>query len=223
MSDSLPTLFIGNRNYSSWSLRPWLCLRWGKIDFEASLISLAQEGYGNQQIKEILQFSPAGKVPALRVGDLSIWDSLAIAEWAAEQAPELWPADAGTRAHARSVVCEMHSGFPDLRDQLSMNINRRCTAYGLSEGTMRDIHRIMEMWQSLRSEYAVEGPWLFGQRSIADAFYTPVATRFRTYGIELPENLLEYSDTLLSDDDFLQWEASPVTDRFDFIDQVFMT
>ena len=221
MANPVPKLFIGNKNYSSWSLRPWLCLRWGEIEFEEELISLAQEGYGIQQIRGILRVSPAGKVPALHAGDLNIWDSLSIAEWAAERAPALWPSDAGTRAEARSVVCEMHSGFTHLRDQLPMNIERRCKASGLAEGTLRDIHRVQEIWLGLRAKYAAEGPWLFGRRSIADAFYAPVASRFRSYGIELPDSLIKYSETVFSDTHFLQWEAAPISDCFDFIDQLF--
>ena len=218
---TVPTLFIGNKNYSSWSLRPWLCLRWAKIAFEEELISLAQEGYGRGQIEDVLRVSPAGKVPVLHVGDVQIWDSLAIAEWVAEQAAQMWPADADCRAEARSVVCEMHSGFPDLRDELPMNIQRRCTAKGLSGGAQRNIARVVSIWTGLRSRFSAAGPWLFGQRSIADAFYTPVATRFRTYAIDLPDSAGAYAETLLSDADFKIWEAAPITDHFDILDRVF--
>jgi len=216
-----PTLFIGDKNYSSWSLRPWLCLRWARIEFNEQLISLAQEGYGSGQIEDVLRVSPAGKVPALHVGTLRIWDSLAIAEWVAEQAPAMWPADAADRAEARSVVSEMHAGFPDLRDELPMNIQRRYEAHHLSAGALRNIDRVVSIWTGLRSRFAAHGPWLFGRRSIADAFYAPVATRFRTYGIDLPGAASAYSETLFADADFIVWETAPITDRFDFIDRVF--
>lgn len=221
MASVSPILFLGNKNYSSWSLRPWLCLRWAGIAFEERLISLRQEGYGRGEIAEVLEVSPAGKVPALHVGMTRIWDSLAIAEWAAEQVPGLWPEDAEVRAEARSVVCEMHSGFPDLRDQLPMNIERRCKARDLRPGTQRDIQRVLALWRTLRLKYVDDGPWLFGRRSIADAFYAPVATRFRTYGIAVPDEASGYCAALFEDSDFLEWEAQPIPERFDFIDDVY--
>lgn len=215
-----PILYVGNKNYSSWSLRPWLCLRWAGIVFEDRLISLKQEGYGIQRIAEVLAVSPSGKVPALRAGDTTIWDSLAIAEWAAENSPEgaLWPTDPDARAVARAAACEMHSGFPALRDDLPMNINRRCKVASWPEATQRDIDRVIALWTSLRERFAGNGPWLAGTRSIADAMYAPVVTRFRTYGVELPDRLTQYCETLLDDADFREWESSPVTDRFPFID-----
>lgn len=221
MPTNKPVLHLGNWNYSSWSLRPWLCLRWGGIEFDDNLISLAQTGYGSGEIKDVLAVSPTGRVPALHVGDTHLWDSLAIAEWAAEKAPSLWPAEEGTRALARSAVCEMHSGFPDLRDQLPMNINRRCTASNLRDGTHRDIQRVQSLWSQLRERFGQDGPWLFGKRSIADAFYAPVATRFRTYGIEVSGPAQAFTDALFADADFLFWEQAPVTDRFEFIDNIF--
>ena len=221
MTHPNPILFLGNRNYSSWSLRPWLCLRWAGIPFEEKLLSLAQEGYGKGEIKEVLAVSPNGRVPALHVDNTVIWDSLAIAEWAAEQAPSLWPADPNDRAQARSATCEMHSGFFDLRDELPMNIGRRCQASGLREGTQRDIRRVLALWNELCEKHAAAGPWLFGQRSIADAFYAPVATRFRTYGIEISGPAARFADALFNDADFKTWESAPIDERFEFIDQVF--
>ncbi|MEM9529365.1 MAG: glutathione S-transferase [Pseudomonadota bacterium] len=221
MSDPTPVLYLGNWNYSSWSLRPWLCLRWGNISFEDQFISLAQEGYGTGEIEEVLAVSPTGRVPALHAGDTHIWDSLAIAEWAAEQAPALWPADPAHRAVARSAVCEMHAGFPDLRDQLPMNINRRCKAHSLREGTHRDIRRVLSLWTSLRERYGQQGPWLLGNRSIVDAFYAPVAARFRTYAIEFSGPAADYTGALFADPDFRFWEDAPSQGSFDFIDEVF--
>lgn len=221
MSISAPLLYLGNWNYSSWSLRPWLCLRWGQIPFEDRFISLAQEGYGTGEIEQVLAVSPTGRVPALHLGDLHIWDSLAIAEWAAEQTPALWPVDPADRARARSAVCEMHSGFPDLRDELPMNIRRRCQARDLRAGTRRDIRRVLALWVELRQRYGDRGPWLLGGRTIVDAFYAPVATRFRTYGIEVPDAAADYPDALFADADFQLWENAPLQDRFEFIDEVF--
>ncbi|MEM9300899.1 MAG: glutathione S-transferase [Pseudomonadota bacterium] len=223
MSQPRPLLIIGNRNYSSWSLRPWLCLRWAGIEFEERLVSLAQPGYGKGEIAEVLEYSPTGRVPALLIGSLQVPDSLAIAEWAAEQVDPgvLWPADADLRAAARAATCEMHAGFPDLRNELPMNITRRCRARDLSAGAERDIRRVIALWIACRSRHGAGGPWLFGQRSIADAFYAPIATRFRTYGIELPPAAADYLATVLADADFGAWESAPITDRFPFIDDVF--
>ncbi|MEM7708542.1 MAG: glutathione S-transferase family protein [Pseudomonadota bacterium] len=221
MSNANTVLFLGNKNYSSWSLRPWLCLRWADIPFDEKVISLAQEGYGRGEIKDVLAVSPNGRVPAVHVDDTVIWDSLAIAEWAAEKAPSLWPADPLKRAQARSATCEMHSGFMDLRDQLPMNIQRRCQASGLREGTQRDINRVLALWDKLCTAHGSEGPWLFGQRSIADAFFAPVATRFRTYGIAVSGPGASYTDAIFSDEAFLEWESTPIDERFSFIDEAF--
>jgi glutathione S-transferase len=210
-------LFVGNKNFSSWSLRPWLCLRWACIPFETRLIRLDQPGYGERRIAEVLAISPAGTVPALEVDGLAIWDSLAIAEWAAEQvAPGvLWPADPATRAVARAVTAEMHSGFAGVRRDLPMNLRRRCPPQPWLPETQAGIERIVQLWDSLRARHAVEGPWLFGKRSIADAFYTPVATRFRSYGVELSGAARQYAETLLADADFRAWEHEALTDRSD--------
>jgi glutathione S-transferase len=203
-----PTLYIGNKNYSSWSLRPWLALRWAGIGFDEVLIPLGGPGYGKSQIPEVRAVSPSGRVPALQLEGGTIWDSLAIAEWAAEQAPELYPADPLPRALCRAAVAEMHSGFAALRRDLSMNIRRRVSAHPWAEDVRADIERAVELFGDLRDRFGDAGPWLFGARSIADAFYTPVATRFRTYGVSLPPASQAYVDTLLGDPDFRSWEAA---------------
>ena len=204
-----PILYVGNKNYSSWSLRPWLVLTWAGIPFEERLISLGQPGYGKGRIADVLEVSPAGTVPALHAGDLRIWDSLSIAEWAAETQPEaeLWPSSFEQRAIARSAVCEMHSSFVGVRRDLPMNIHRRCPQPEWPEDTQQGIARIIELWQALRAKNASGGPWLFGARSIADAFYAPVVTRFRTYSVPLPAPLEQYSTTVLTDEAFQRWEA----------------
>ncbi len=206
---ALPTLYIGNKNYSSWSLRPWLALRMAGIAFDEVLIPLGDEGYGHGRIPAVRAVSPTGRVPALRLGALTLWDSLAICEWAAEQRPEagLWPADPNTRALCRSVVCEMHAGFAALRAEAGMNLRRRTGPRAWSEATRDDLARLSALWNDLRGAHGHEGDHLFGRRTLADAFFTPVATRVRTYGIALDEVSARYVDTLLADADFRAWEA----------------
>ena len=206
-------LFVGNKNYSSWSLRPWLVLRWAELPFEEIKINLQQPGYGKGRIVDVLAVSPTGFVPALhREGQdgstLRIHDSLAISEWAAEQVPAgtLWPQDPDTRATARAVTCEMHSGFAGVRRDLPMNLHRRCKEPDWPDETRRGIERISELFSGLRQEYGDAGPWLFGTRSIADAFYAPVVTRFRTYSVPLPATAQQYCDTLLADPAYLEWQ-----------------
>jgi glutathione S-transferase len=204
-----PVLYVGNRNYSSWSLRPWLALTWSGLPFEDQLIELDQEGYANGQIQEVLAVSPTGRVPAMQVGETSIWDSLAICEWAAEQAPHanLWPQDAQPRATARSLVCEMHSGFSALRTHLTCNIRRRVPEPTWNEETRRDIERIDAIFTKTRERFGKRGPYLFGEHpGIVDAFFTPVATRLRTYNVSgLSAASAAYRDTLLSTPAFLEW------------------
>lgn len=201
-----PRLYVGNRNYSSWSLRPWLALTWAGLDVETVDVDLDRPGYGQGQIAEVLAVSPTGRVPALHLGDLVIWDSLAIAEWAAEQAPGLWPRATDARAVARAVTCEMHAGFAAVRRDLPMNLRRRTRAHGLPSETTAELARLDALWSSTRARWGADGPYLFGARSIADAFFTPVATRCRTYAIELSPPAAAYRDALLADDGFRAWE-----------------
>lgn len=210
-------LFIGNKNYSSWSLRAWLCLRWAGISFTERLLHLDQPGYGHGKIEEVLSVSPTGKVPALRVEGTIIWDTLAIAEWVAEQASgrELWPFESLQRAQARSIVCEMHSGFAALRRDLPMNIHRRCPAQVWASHTQDDIDRVINIWDHQRIKHEKQGPFLLGKRSMVDVFFTPVATRFRTYGVMLPEHAQTYCDTLLNDADFKVWESQSLPNSWD--------
>ncbi len=206
-------LFIGNRNYSSWSLRAWLCLKWAEVDFDETLIDLDQPGYGERRIAQVLAVSPSGMVPVLRIGSETIWDTIAIAEWAAEAAPELLlPADRLTRAAMRAAVGEMHAGFAALRSELPMNIRRRCRADGLPGNARGDVQRIDRLWASLRERHGAEGGFLFGKRSIADAFYLPVATRFRTYAVHLSAPAQSYADELLRDADFQAWERAALAE-----------
>lgn len=202
-----PILYVGNRNYSSWSLRPWLVLSWAGIEFETRVLSLGGPGYLQRRVPSVLAINPAGTVPALHVGDDVIADSLAISEWVAEQKPALWPSDPAARAQARAAACEMHSGFGALRSQLPCNIRRRAEPRQHGEDVLREIERVQELWKTLADRHGKGGPYLFGAApTITDAFFTPVATRFRTYAVKLSDGAAKYSSALLENAAFLAWE-----------------
>jgi glutathione S-transferase len=204
---ALPILHIGNKNYSSWSMRPWLALKWGGVAFEEHIIPLGGEGYGRSQIKEVRAVSPNGRVPALHVDGAVIYESLAICEWAGEQSPSLWPKDALVRALARSAAAEMHSGFGALRRDMSMNIRRRLPQPQKWPGDTRaDIEQLHEIWSALLKRYG--GPFLFGQRSIADAMFAPAATRLRSYAVEISPQAQSYCATIFADAAFQEWERA---------------
>lgn len=198
------TLVIGNKNYSSWSMRPWLALRGGGIAFEERFIPLYASPADKQRILDI---TPAGKVPVLIDDDVTVWDSLAIIEYAAERFPEagLWPANPASRAHARSISAEMHSGFSALRSECGMNLHRRIGAKALSDNARADIARIQELWTDCRRRSAGDGPFLFGSFTAADAMYAPVIHRFRTYAIEVTSPVREYMDAMMALPAFRQW------------------
>ena len=174
-----PLLVIGNKNYSSWSLRAWLMLKHAKVDFDELRIPLFVQGAK----EKLLEYSPAGMVPVYREGQLLVWDTLAIGEYLYETYPALWPADRAARARARSVSAEMHSGFVPLRKAMPMNIRALGRKVMNSAELEADITRIKTIWRELRKQYAAAGPWLFGQYSIADAMFAPVVFRFLTYGV----------------------------------------
>lgn len=199
------TLVIGNKAYSSWSLRPWLLMKHAGIGFEENRISLYQE----DAKQNLLRHSGAGKVPVLRHGDLTIWDSLAICEYLAEKHPEqlLWPADAAVRAHARSTSAEMHSGFGNLRSQMPMNVRRRIPNRAKTPEASSDIARIQEIWEECRGRFGGAGPFLYGEFSIADAMYAPVVSRFHTYEVTLSDTAATYSRHILGLPAFLEWVA----------------
>ncbi len=201
-------LAIGDKAWSSWSLRPWLAARRAHILFREVIIGLRQP----DTEALIRAFSPSGKVPALRHGDLLIWDSLAICEYLAELAPEagLWPRDRAARAVARTVSAEMHSGFFSLRQEFPMEFHARIEGREPSEKAARDIARVVEIWRGVRAEFGAGGPFLFGAFTIADAMYAPVATRFRTYGIDLKGfgddgTAAAYAETLLAMPEMTEW------------------
>lgn len=178
------TLVIGNKNYSSWSMRPWIALRAAGIPFDEVVIPLYT---GDDSKRRILEFTPSGKVPTLIDGDVTVWDSLAIIEYAAERFPDaqFWPQDRTIRARARSISAEMHSGFMALRNECGMNLHRPVRAKALSEDALANVARVQEIWSDSRARYGKGGPYLFGAFSAADAMYAPVVTRFHTYAIDV--------------------------------------
>lgn len=203
-----PVLYVGNRNYSSWSLRGWLAMAWSGLDFTTRDVELDADGYGEARIAAVAAVSPSGRVPALELDGVTLWDSLAIAEWAAERAPQaaLWPDDAMERALARSLTCEMHAGFAAIRTEAPCNIRRRVGAVALSDAAQREVARIDAIFASQAERAKGRGPYLFGRRGVVDAFYLPIATRLRTYSVALSPAAGRYRDTLLGDDAFLSWE-----------------
>lgn len=206
---AMPTLHIGNKNYSSWSMRSWLALAWAGLAFEERVMPLGMTGYGKSKMPDILAASPSGRVPALKLeSGAVIWDSLAICEWAAERAPALWPADAEARAVARAATAEMHAGFQALRRDAPMNLRRRAASRDWSGDLLGDIARIEEMWADCRARFGAGGPFLFGARTIADAFYAPVATRFRTYAISLSPAAQAYCEAIFADPAFASWDKA---------------
>jgi glutathione S-transferase len=202
-------IVVGTKKWSSWSLRPWLALKHTGEAFKETVVELRQAGTSEA---EIARHSPSHLVPVLKDGDLVIWDSLAICEYLAEKFPaaKLWPADPALRALGRSAAAEMHSGFSSLRGECPMALEATRGVVAISEATQKDVRKIVERWNQLLKRSG--GPFLVGEWSIADAFYTPVATRLRTYGVHLSD----YGDTgaagaycerLLQAPEFLAWEA----------------
>jgi glutathione S-transferase len=198
------TLIIGNRNYSSWSLRGWLAASQSGIDFETKLVRLSEPGSRTG----LLAHSPAGRVPVLVHGERVVWDSLAIIEYLAELCPQagLWPADAAARAMARSIAAEMHAGFAALRAHMPMNLRKALPGKGRGPGVAEDIERIGAIWREARERFGQGGSFLFGRYSAADAMYTPVASRFRTYGVALDPACQAYADAVLAGPAFLAWQ-----------------
>lgn len=217
-------LYIGNKNYSSWSMRPWVLLKQAGIPFEEIMVRF-DAFTPDSQFKTVLRpISPTGKVPALADGDLVVWDTLAIAEYAAEQFPDaqLWPHNKAARAHGRSVCAEMHSGFSSLRSHCPMNIEARLPNLGAliwrdQPAVRADVARLVAMWQTLLRQYG--GPMLLGEFSVADAFFAPVCTRLVTYALPVPDDIAAYMqrvdalpgvkawiDAACAEDDFLDFQ-----------------
>jgi glutathione S-transferase len=204
-------LVIGTKRWSTWSLRPWLALKRTGAPFTETLIGLRQEN--DMTAAAILPHSPSGLVPALKADGLVIADSLAICEYLHEAFPaaKLWPEDRALRALGRAAACEMHSGFASLRGECPMALEVAPRAVEISEATQKNVRRIVAIWRELLERSG--GPFLLGDWSIADAFYTPVATRFRSYGIHPSDygdtgSAGDYGQRLLETPDFLEWEAA---------------
>lgn len=198
------TIYLGNKNYSSWSLRPWLALKRTTVDFDEVVIPLYQPGTR----ETILKYSPSGRLPALRHGSLLVWESLAICEYLAELFPtlELWPKDPEARALARAVSNEMHGGLQALRQALPMNIRSSFPGREITVEVQADINRVMALWRDCRTRFGEgNGDLLFGNFTIADAMFAPVVTRFRTYRIELEREAELYCDAVMALPAMQEW------------------
>jgi len=204
------TLVIGNKNYSSWSLRPWMLLKHLSLTFNEVLIPLDTPEFKEQ----VEQYGPSGRVPVLRHGTHSIWDSLAIFEHLAELASKGWPQERQARAIARSVCAEMHSGFSNLRMEWPMNARARNRRTPMTPGLEADIDRVNEIWNDCRRRFGAGGPWLFGEYSIADAMYAPVVLRFKTYGAQVSETARWYLATALEDSALQEWMQAAQSEQW---------
>ena len=215
-------LYIGNKNYSSWSMRPWVLLSQAGIDFEEVMVRFDGFAAGSAFRATMDAITPVGKVPVLVHDNLVIWDTLAIAEYVAEQFPDkhLWPSDRAARARARSVCAEMHSGFGALRSACPMNIEARLPEVGAlalrdKAAVHTDLQRIVSMWSGLLAEHG--GPMLFGAFSVADAYFAPVVMRLRTYALPVPPDVAAYMDRVCALPGVKAWIDGALTEK-DFID-----
>jgi glutathione S-transferase len=215
-------LIIGNKLYSSWSLRPWLVMKAFKIPFEEIVLPLRTQEFS----EKIGLYSPTGKVPVLIDGDVTVWDSLAIIDYLNDSFPEcgIWPKDIHAVGFARSMAAEMHAGFTSLRKECPMNLGKRYAPQELSEATQADVARIAALWREARERFGKSGPFLMGRFSAADAMFAPVATRFLTYSITLGcETAKAYGETLLNFAPFRDWREAALhepwtnpTSEFDY-------
>jgi glutathione S-transferase len=190
------TLVIGNKNYSSWSMRPWLLMKAADIHFEEILIPLKRDS--GESRERILPYSPTGKVPVLIDNDVRVWESLAICEYLADKFPVklLWPEDLAARAMARSISTEMHSGFTALRNHMPMNCRLHAARSDIPIEVEADVSRVLDIWNDCRNRYGKGGDFLFGHFSIADAMYAPVTRRFISYNVPLPDSARRYVDVM---------------------------
>ena len=205
-------LVIGNKNYSSWSLRPWIAMKAVGIPFEEILIPFGSP-IGNSDFKaKVAPYTPAGRVPVLVDDDTRVWETLAILEYLAEKFPEkqLWPVDPKARAAARAIASEMHAGFSALRGECPMNIRRPVRERPLSAAAQADAARIEAMWSEARARHG--GPFLFGKFSAADAMYAPMVTRFHTYGVKVSRDTLAYMEVVMALPAFGEWRAASIAE-----------
>jgi glutathione S-transferase len=201
------TIYLGNKNYSSWSMRPWLVLKRTTVDFDEVVVPLYLPG----SKETILKYSPSGRLPALHHGAVRVWDSLAICEYLADSFPNfgLWPKDPAARALARSVSAEMHSGFLALRQHLPMNVRSSVPGREVISEAQTDINRIMALWRDCRTRFGDgNGDFLFGDFTIADAMFAPVVSRFRTYRVDLEREAQTYCDAVIALPAMQEWAAA---------------
>jgi glutathione S-transferase len=203
-------LTMGNRNYSSWSLRPWILMKHLGLEFSERVLPLDTPDFA----RAVASTSPTRRVPVLRHGDLRIWDSLAICEYACELAGRGWPTDRAARAVARSVCAEMHSGFSILRSQWPMNARALGRRTAPNPEREADIARVEEVWSDCRRRFGTHGPWLFGEYTVADAMYAPVVLRFRTYGATPAEPSKTYMAHVLEDGHMRAWLVSAAAETW---------
>ena len=207
-------LVIGNKLYSSWSMRPWLLLKAFDIPFEEIVIPLYRDG-SRERIQE---HSPTGKVPCL-IDGVTVWDSLSIMEYLAETYPglDIWPREKGARAHARSAAAEMHSGFQALRQSCPMNLGKRFAVKDRGPNVTADVVRVCGLWAEARSRFARGGPFLYGAFSAADAMYAPVVTRLDTYQIAVDAGARAYMDAVLKHPAFVAWRDAALNEPWDLL------
>lgn len=215
-------LYIGNKNYSSWSMRPWVLLRQAGIDFEEAMVRFDSFAPGSAFHSTMETITPVGKVPVLVDDDLFIWDTLAIAEYVAEQFPDkqLWPSERTARARARSICADMHSGFTGLRSACPMNIDAHLPEVGAlalrdKPAVRQDLERLVAMWSGLLFEHG--GPMLFGQFSVADAYFAPVVMRLKTYALPVPADIAAYMDRVCALPGVKAWIDGALAEK-DFLD-----
>lgn len=203
-------LVIGNKLYSSWSMRPWLVARAFGVPFHETVIRLKRA----DTAQRIAAYSPAGKLPVLIDGDTRVWESLAIIEHLAEKFPDraIWPGDPAARAHARAISSEMHAGFQPLRQACNMNLGKVFAPRDQAPGVAADVARIVDIWREARDRFGAGGPFLYGAFSAADAMYAPVVTRFVTYSISVNEPARSYMDAVLAHPAFAAWRADALAE-----------
>ncbi len=201
-------LLIGNKRYSSWSLRGYLALAFAKIDFKETVIPLFTDGMA----EKMAAFAPTAprKVPMIISDGHEIWDTMSIFEFAAENSQNgaLWPEDKYARAHARSIAAEMHGGFFALREYIPMNLSRNDPPEDLPADVQADVDRIVEIWMDCRKKYGADGPYLFGKLSLADAAFAPVTVRFKSRSVKVPQACADYIDTIYALEDFVKWRKA---------------
>ena len=202
-------LYIGNKNYSSWSLRSWLLMKHFDIPFAEHMVSVAGRDY-NASLKPL---AGNARVPSLHEDGFQVWESIAIAEFLAERYSQMWPADAQARARARCISAEMHAGFAKLRTAMPMNLKFKLKGRPATPEVQREIDRVVEIWEEARTRFASgNGPWLFGEFSVADAMYAPIACRFNVYNVPLPPVAAAYRDAILAHPAIPEWQASALTE-----------